>query len=146
MYSIFIGLFFINILMFFAGLIAIRFAAKLIKVPTAVIVPSVVLLCFVGVFSVSNSLFSVGVMIAAGLLGYVMRKLGYSIAPLSIGFVLGPILELALRQSVQISNGSVVTFFDSPIALGIYAALALTILWGPLIVWAKGRMFGTEDA
>lgn len=146
MYSIFIGLFFINILMFFAGLIAIRFAAKLIKVPTAVIVPSVVLLCFVGVFSVSNSLFSVGVMIASGLLGYVMRKLGYSIAPLSIGFVLGPILELALRQSVQISNGSVVTFFDSPIALGIYAALALTILWGPLIVWAKGRMFGIEDS
>ncbi|GAA6210153.1 tripartite tricarboxylate transporter permease [Cognatishimia sp. WU-CL00825] len=146
MYSIFIGLLIINVLMIFIGLIAIRFAAQLIKVPTSVIVPSVVLLCFVGVFSVSNSLFSVGVMIASGFLGYTIRKLGYSIAPLSIGFVLGPILELSLRQSVQISDGSVFEFFASPIALGIYGVLALTILWGPIRARVKKPMEGVDDA
>lgn len=140
MYAIFIGLFMINVLMFFIGLIAIRFAARLIKVPTSVIVPTVVLLCFVGVYSVSNSLFSVGVMIAAGILGYVIRKLGYSIAPLSIGFVLGPILEIALRQTVQISEGNPFDFLASPIAASIYAVLALTILWGPVSLWVKNRM------
>ena len=147
MYSIFIGLFLINILMMFIGLVAIRFAARLIMVPTAVIVPTVMLLSFVGIYSVSNSLFNVGVLIAAGILGYVVRKLGYSIAPLSIGFVLGPILENSLRQSLTIADGSAAEFFNTPIGLSIYAALALTILWGTVIEWLKGRKAGRiEDA
>ena len=103
---IFIGLFVINILMMFIGLAAIRFAARLIMVPTSVIVPTVMLLCFVGIYAVSNSFFNVGVLLGAGILGYVVRKLGYSIAPLSIGFVLGPILENSLRQSLVIADGS----------------------------------------
>ncbi|MEL7163941.1 MAG: tripartite tricarboxylate transporter permease [Pseudomonadota bacterium] len=132
MYAIFIGLFVINILMMFIGLIAIRFAAQLIRVPTSVIVPTVLLLSFVGIYSVSNSFFNVGVLLGAGILGYVVRKLGYSIAPLSIGFVLGPILENSLRQSLTIADGSVFEFFNTPIGITIYAALALTILWGPV--------------
>ncbi len=137
MYSIFIGLFVINILMVFIGLVAIRFAARLIMVPTSVIVPTVMLLCFVGIYSVSNSFFNVGVLLAAGILGYVIRKLGYSIAPLSIGFVLGPILENSLRQSLTIADGSVTEFFNTPIGLVIYAMLILTILWRPLMEWFK---------
>ncbi len=129
MYSIFIGLFLINILMMFIGLIAIRFAAKLIMVPTSIILPTVMLLSFVGIYSVSNSFFNVGVLLGAGILGYVVRKLGYSIAPLSIGFVLGPILENALRQSMTIADGSIVEFFNTPIGLTIYAVLLLTICW-----------------
>ena len=138
MYSIFIGLFIINILMMFVGLAAIRFAARLIMVPTAVIVPTVMLLSFVGIYSVSNSFFNVGVLLGAGILGYVIRKLGYSIAPLSIGFVLGPILENSLRQSLTIADGSMLEFFDTPIGISIYAALVLTILWGPVTTRLRG--------
>lgn len=137
MYSIFIGLFFINVLMMAIGLVAIRFAAKLIMVPTVVIVPTVMLLCFVGIYSVSNSFFNVGVLLGAGILGYVVRKLGYSIAPLSIGFVLGPILENSLRQSLTVADGSIAEFFNTPIGLSIYAALLLTVLWGPLSTWMQ---------
>lgn len=133
MYAIFVGLFVINILMMFIGLLAIRFAARLIMVPTSVIVPTVLLLSFVGIYSVSYSFFNVGVLLGAGILGYVVRKLGYSIAPLSIGFVLGPILENSLRQSLTIADGSFVEFFNSPIGLTIYAILVLTILWEPII-------------
>jgi len=144
---IFIGLFVINILMMFIGLVAIRFAARLIMVPTTVIVPTVMLLCFVGIYSVSTSFFNVGVLLAAGILGYVVRKLGYSIAPLSIGFVLGPILENSLRQSLTIADGSYSEFFNTPIGLSIYAVLALSILWGPAIAWVKSRNTGRiEDA
>jgi len=139
MYSIFIGLFAINILMVFIGLLAIRFAARLIMVPTAVIVPTVMLLSFVGIYSVSNSFFNVAVLLGAGILGYVVRKLGYSIAPLSIGFVLGPILENALRQSLTIADGSIAEFFNTPIGLSIYCALALTVLWGPISAKFKRR-------
>ena len=147
MNAIFIGLFVINVLMMVIGLMAIRFAAKLIQVPTTFIVPTVLLLSFVGIFSVSNSFFNVGVLLGAGILGYVVRKLGYSIAPLSIGFVLGPILENSLRQSLVIADGSVGEFFNTPIGLGIYAALALAIFGGPLARWAKQKIFQrAEDA
>ncbi|NKC13010.1 MAG: C4-dicarboxylate ABC transporter permease [Gammaproteobacteria bacterium] len=139
MYSIFIGLFVINVLMIFIGLIAIRFAARLIMVPAGVIVPTVMLLSFVGIYSVSNSLFNVGVLLGAGILGYVVRKLGYSIAPLSIGFVLGPILENSLRQSLTIADGSAIEFFNTPIGLTIYAVLSITILWGPVSGWLRNR-------
>ncbi len=137
MYSIFIGLFLINISMIFIGLAAIRFAAKLIMVPTTVIVPTVMLLSFTGVYAVSHSLFNVLVLLGAGILGYVVRKLGYSIAPLSIGFVLGPVVENSLRQSLVIADGSVSVFFDSPIALSIYAALLLSIALPPIAARIK---------
>ena len=139
MYSIFIGLFMINIMMMGLGLLAIRFAAKLIMVPMSFIMPTVMFLSFVGIYSVSNSFFSVGVLLGAGILGYVVRKLGYSIAPLAIGFVLGPILEKSLRQSLVIADGSVVEFFASPIAVGIYAILVLSIIWEPVMGWVRAR-------
>ena len=104
-----------------------------------VIVPTVLLLSFTGIYAVSNSLFNVGVLLAGGILGYAIRKLGYSIAPLSIGFVLGPILENSLRQSLTVADGSMLEFFNTPIGLGIYAVLALTIFWGPISTLVKGR-------
>ncbi len=139
MFSLFVGLFLINVLLLLVGLVAIRFAAKLILVPMTVIVPTVLLLSVTGIYAVSNSLFNVGVLLASGILGYVVRKLGYSIAPLSIGFVLGHILENSLRQSITIADGSVAEFFDTPIGLGIYAALALTIFWEPIFTRVRGR-------
>jgi len=139
MYAIFIGLFAINIFMIFIGLLAIRFAAHLIAVPTAVIVPTVVLLSFTGIYAISGNLFNVGILLGAGALGYIVRKLGYSIAPLAIGFVLGPIFEDSLRQSVTIADGSVAEFFNTPIGLGIYAALALTLLWGRAAAYLRNR-------
>ncbi|MEM7464987.1 MAG: tripartite tricarboxylate transporter permease [Pseudomonadota bacterium] len=146
MFSLFLGLFLINILLLFIGMVAIRFAAKLIMVPMTVIVPTVLLLSMTGIFAVSNSMFNVGVLLAAGVLGYVVRKLGYSIAPLSIGFVLGHILENSLRQSITIADGSVAEFFNTPIGIGIYVALILTIVWGPAMDWIKNKMSGVEDA
>lgn len=132
MYAIFIGLFIINIMMIVIGQMTIRFAARIVAVPAHVIVPSVMLLCFVGTFSVSNDLFGVWIMLWSGLFGYVIRKLGFSIAPLSIGFVLGPMIELSLRQSIVISDGSILKFFASPIAGVIYFVLILGLAWGPV--------------
>jgi len=145
MFSLFLGLFLINILLLFIGLVAIRFAAKLIMVPMTIIVPVVLLLSVTGIYAVSNSLFNVGVLLAAGLLGYVVRKLGFSIAPLSIGFVLGHILEKSLRQSITLADGSVLEFFNTPIGLSIYAALVLAIAWGPLMNWLASKRGGSAS-
>ena len=66
---------------------------------------------------------------------------------LSIGFVLGHILENSLRQSITIADGSIAEFLNTPIGIGIYVALILTIVWGPAVQWVKSRNAGkVEDA
>ena len=76
-------------------------------------------------------------MLAAGVFGYVIRKLGFSVAPLVIGFVLGTIFEDGFRQSITTSQGSIVEFFNTPIGLVIYGLLFLT-LFGEAI-WKRVR-------
>ena len=132
MYAIFLSLFAINILMIFIGLVTIRFAAMIVAIPAQIVIPSVLILCFLGTYSVTGDLFGIQVMIMAGIFGYVFRKLGFPVAPLAIGFVLGEILETALRQSFVVSRGSFIDVFNSPIALTIYGVLIASILWEPV--------------
>lgn len=132
MYSIFVGLFLINVVMIGIGLISIRFSAKISQVPVPYIVAVVMLLCFIGAYSVRNDSFSVLILLLSGVFGYVIRKLDFPIAPLAIGFVLGPLLEKSMRQSVQVSRGNVAEFFNSPIALSIYAILLIVFFWQPV--------------
>jgi putative tricarboxylic transport membrane protein len=139
MYSIFIGLFMINILMLFVGQLTIRFAAKIIVIPMRLVVPTVLLLCFVGAFCVQNDIFGVWVLLWVGVFGYVIRKLGFPIVPCCIGFVLGPMIETSLRQSIVISDGSVVKFFSSPIAGTIYLLLIMSFTWKYMVGWIKSR-------
>lgn len=137
MYSIFIGLFIINIIMLFLGLGAIRWAVKIIKVPDRIIIPVVLLLCFLGSYSIKNSMFGVWVMLWAGLFGYIMRKFSFPIIPCVLGFVLGPMIEMSFRQSLTISDGNWLVFIDRPISLILYGLILLTFLSQPLMDWIK---------
>ena len=145
MYSIFGGLFLINILMIFIGLVTIRFAAKVVAIPTQIVIPSVLILCFLGTFSVSGDLFGIMVLIGSGIFGYVFRKLGFPIAPLAIGFVLGEIFETALRQSFVVARGNLIDVFNTPIAMAIYSLLLISILWGPIVNRVRGYQSGNKD-
>ncbi|MGC6439006.1 MAG: tripartite tricarboxylate transporter permease, partial [Candidatus Puniceispirillaceae bacterium] len=144
MYAIYIGLFLINIVMMVIGYFAIRFAAQIIRVPQNIVLPLVFLLSVAGIYSTFSSLFAVGIMIAAGVFGYVIRKLGFSVAPLVIGFVLGVIFEDGFRQSITTSQGSILEFFNTPIGLTIYGLLFLTLFGAPL--WRRMKSFMKRDA
>lgn len=145
MYAIFIGLFLINIVMIFVGLLTIRMAAKIIMIPIHIIVPTVMLLCLVGVYSVKNDLFSLWVLIALGAFGFLLRKLNFAVAPFTIGFVLGPILERSFRQSYMLGDGTVIGFFESWIAVVIYLALLISVAGGPIMNAVLVRMGKVED-
>ncbi len=144
MYAIYIGLFLINIVMMVIGYFAIRFAAQIIRVPQNIVLPLVFLLSVAGIYSTFSSLFAVGIMIAAGVFGYVIRKLGFSVAPLVIGFVLGVIFEDGFRQSITTSQGSILEFFNTPIGLSIYGLLFLTLFGAPL--WRRLTSLMKRDA
>lgn len=137
MYAIYIGLFVINIVLMLVGYFAIRFAAQIIRVPQNIVLPLVLLLSVAGIYSTFASLFAVGVMLAAGVFGYIIRKLGFSVAPLVIGFVLGAIFEDGFRQSITTSQGSILEFFNTPIGLVIYGLLFLTLFGEP--IWRRLR-------
>src|SRR5690606_31436887 len=83
--------------------------------------------CIVGCYSVSNSVTDVWIMLAMGGIGYGLRKFGFDLAPVALGLVLGPMLELSLRQSLALSGGPYAIFLERPIALTMFV-LALVLL------------------
>lgn len=104
---------------------------KVLEIPYKILFPMILLFCIIGVFSMNNLTFDLYVMLFFGVVGWLMRKFGYEGAPLILAFVLGPMLENALRQSLLISQGSFLIFVTRPIsaiALGFAFLLLLTTL------------------
>jgi putative tricarboxylic transport membrane protein len=106
-----------------------------VRVPSQVLYPVVLALSFTGVYVATNNLFDVGVMLGFGVLGYAMSKFGFPVAPLLIGFILGPIVEVGLRQSLIIGRGDLTIFVRHPIS-AVFLALGLAAL-----VWAGARQW-----
>ena len=110
--SMFVG----NAMLVALNLPLIGIWVRLLRVPYQILFPLILLFCVVGVYSVNNSRVDVYLMVLFGVVGYLMQKLGYEPAPLALAYVLGPIFETALRQSLTISGGSFAIFFTRPIA------------------------------
>jgi putative tricarboxylic transport membrane protein len=102
---------------------------NVLRVPYAYLYPSLLAFATLGVYAVNNSVVDVWIMAASGIVGYLLRKLDYEIAPIILGLVLAPMLELNFRQSLAISAGDYTIFFTRPIATGmLLVALALLLL------------------
>jgi putative tricarboxylic transport membrane protein len=102
---------------------------NVLRVPYSYLYPSLLAFATLGVYAVNNSVVDVWIMAGAGVVGYLLRKLDYEIAPIILGLVLAPMLELNFRQSLAISAGDYTIFFTRPIATGmLLVALALLLL------------------
>jgi putative tricarboxylic transport membrane protein len=102
---------------------------NLLRVPYPYLYPAILTFSILGVYAVNGSVVDVWIMLAMGLLGYVLRKLGFETAPIVLGVVLAPMLELALRQSLAMSDGRYGIFFQRPIAATLLVvALAMMAL------------------
>jgi len=121
--SMYIG----NVMLLILNLPLIGMWVQVLKVPYKILFPVIVLFCLIGVYSLSNSIFDIYVMILFGVLGYLMRKLGYEPAPLVLAFVLGPMMENNLRKALIISDGSFWIFIDSKLSLACLALAALLL-------------------
>jgi putative tricarboxylic transport membrane protein len=93
----------------------------------------------IGAYSVKGAVFDVGLMVAFGVVGYLMRKGGYPPAPLILAMILGPILERSLQQSLISSGGSTMIFIDKPISVVLLAGAAFLVL-SPLLKIAVRRL------
>jgi putative tricarboxylic transport membrane protein len=125
--SMYIG----NIMLLVLNLPLVPLFAQVLRTPAYVLYPVILGVSIVGVYSISGSVFDVGLLAGFGLLGYVMRKLDFPSAPLILGLVLGGALERALRQSLMMSEGSLSILVARPIS-AVMLSLALLILLMPL--------------
>ena len=103
--------------------------ASLLRVSQSILLPLVTLFCFVGAYSLNNSLVDLAIMVGFGVFGYFLRKAAYDPAPLILGMILGPMMEKALRQSLFISRGSPEIFFKRPISAVMIAAAFLLLFY-----------------
>jgi putative tricarboxylic transport membrane protein len=139
-----------NVMLLVLNLPLIGMWVQVLKVPYPILFPIILLICLIGAYTLNNSLIEVGLMVFFGILGYLLRKYRYEMAPIVLAMVLGGMMEPALRRSLIMSNGKFTVFFKRPISLGLMIVTGL-ILVSPLILKLMGTRrkgvgtdFGTE--
>jgi putative tricarboxylic transport membrane protein len=110
------------------GLTLTNLLIKVLMVPKPVILPIIFVLCVVGSYAIASRLFDVWVMLGFGVLGFVLRRYKYPVAPLVLGMVLGDLMEKGLRRGLVLSDGSLLPFFTRPISAVIWVTIVVVIL------------------
>ena len=140
--SMYIG----NILLLIMSIPLVGLFVKILKVRPAILAPITVLITLVGVYTVNNDVFDIGLVVVFGALGYLMKKLGFDPGPLVLAFVLGSLLEDSLRRSLLIFDGDPTGFLTRPISgtlLALFVLVALLPLAQSAI--ARRRATSTDD-
>ncbi|MGE0075838.1 MAG: tripartite tricarboxylate transporter permease [Sphaerochaetaceae bacterium] len=126
------SLFLANIVTLMIAWGVIPFLIKILSVPTKLMIPIITVVCVVGSYSTSNSMYGVLIMFLSGVLGYVLTKCEYQTAPVLLAFVLAPLLESNMRKAFIISQGSLDIFFQKPISL-VFIIILIAIMVFPVV-------------
>ena len=135
-YGIYGGMLVGNVFNLFIGAIGLRVFVRVLSIPRSIIYPVIIFICITGAYIADNSLFAVGVMIAFAVLGYFMKKLEFSFVTFIIGFVLGPMFEMSLQQTLIMSRNNIFILFQRPIAL---VFIILTVVFVLRVISRTGK-------
>lgn len=128
-----------NLILLVLNLPLVGVFVALLRIPMAKLAPTVLLICLIGVFSVKASAFDLWLMWGAGVVGYVLRKFEYDVAPLLLATVLGDRLEVSFRRALTISDGDYSIFSQDPAARAFIAILTLVV-----VLQAGARLLGNK--
>ncbi|MDN7241901.1 tripartite tricarboxylate transporter permease [Planococcus sp. N028] len=132
--SMFVG----NLMLLVLNMPLVKVFAKIIQTPKKYLLPIIIAISFFGVYAVQYTTFDLFLLLACGLLGYLLTKNDFPVAPLVLALVLGPMLENNMRRALTISNGEFSTFVTNPISL-VLLVVAVAWLLVPLLLRLKGR-------
>ncbi len=132
LYAIFVGMFIANILLFWGGFLFVRVFSQLSRFPYAIQAPIILMLCFVGSYALKNDIGDVWVMLAFGVIGFYLRRHGFSVAGLVLGLVLGDLAEEGLRKAMLLSQGEWLRIFLRPVAGPIFVLCVFALAYGVL--------------
>ena len=123
-----------NLMLLALNLPMVGIFVNVLRVPYSFLYPSIIMFCVVGVYAVNGSVVDVWIALIMGALGYILRKLGFETAPIVLGAILAPMIELALRQSLAMSDGQYAIFVSRPIS-GTLLAFGAALLLLNLVSW-----------
>ncbi|MBC5811231.1 MAG: tripartite tricarboxylate transporter permease [Candidatus Eremiobacteraeota bacterium] len=145
-WALFAALFVANFMVFALGFVGVPLFARVTLIPRKFLMAAIVALCFVGAYANGSNMLAVWTALAFGIIGFLLRRAGVSVAPIVLGLVLGPLLETNLRQAMIISNGNWLYLLQSPIALFLYALGLASALWPVVSGYRKKRMLAAVVA
>ena len=117
-----------NFVLLLLNLPMVGLFVNFLRIPYRILYPTILLFCVVGVYAVNSSVVDVGIMSAMGVIGYLLRKLDFEIAPIVLGVVLAPIFEFSFRQALAMSDGHYAIFVQRPISVTFLAVALVMIL------------------
>ena len=123
-----------NLMLLALNLPMVGIFVNVLRVPYSFLYPSIIMFCVVGVYAVNGSVVDVWIALIMGALGYILRKLGFETAPIVLGAILAPMIELAMRQSLAMSDGQYAIFVSRPISGTLLAFGAVLVLLN-LVSW-----------
>lgn len=138
--SMFIG----NLMLLVLNMPLVRVFAKVIQTPKKYLLPIIVAISFFGVYAVQYTTFDLFLLLGCGVVGYLLSKNDYPVAPLVLALVLGPMIENNMRRALTISNGEFSIFFTKPLSL-VFIIAAVAWLLVPLLLKMKGRSVIIEE-
>lgn len=134
-YTIFWSMMLVNLLFLVVGLTGAKIFARITLIPTQVLWPCVFVVSIVGAYALDQSMFDVWIVLISGIIGFFMRRYGFSVVPLAIGLILGEMLEQRLGQSMVMLDEKWWLMFTRPLAL-LFFCLTIAALFGP-VLWTK---------
>jgi putative tricarboxylic transport membrane protein len=134
-YTIFWSMMLVNLLFLVVGLTGAKIFARITLIPTQVLWPCVFMVSIVGAYALDQSMFDVWIVLISGIIGFFMRRYGFSVVPLAIGLILGEMLEQRLGQSMVMLDEKWWLMFTRPLAL-FFFCLTIAALFGP-VLWTK---------
>lgn len=132
LYAIFIIFVLANVLMLPLGWLAIKIFRQILLIPREFLMTLILILCVVGSFAINNSVFGVGIMLALGVLGWLMEANGFPIAPAILGLVLGEMIESHFMTSMIKANGNLLAFFERPVSAVL--GVVTLVVWGWILL------------
>lgn len=128
-----------NVVLLILNLPMVGLFVNMLRIPYAYLYPCILAFCVLGTYSVANNILDVWIMLIMGGVGYVLRKFGYDLAPVALGLVLAPMLELSMRQSLAMSAGDYMIFLERPIATTMFVLGCILFLFAlkPMIFKKK---------
>ena len=143
-YAIYAALILANFFAVAIEYFGIRGLVKMLKVPSHILMPIIIVFAIVGAIGVNNRVFDAWTVVIFGLFGYLMEKLNFSLTPIILGFVLGPIAEINLRRGLMLSQGSLLPFIIRPISCAFLILTVISIILTPRL--AKKGQSGKQSA
>lgn len=132
--SLFVG----NVILLILNLPLVGLFAKMLNTPNYILIPAIAAVSFVGVYAIHSTTFDLILMVALGVLGYVLRKLNFPLSALILGYVLGELMESSLRRALSISQGDLGILFHGSIVQILWLLVVLMVLL-PVYRWLRNK-------